>query len=195
MCLFGLFMSSFSLSFGLFQVHRKLASSSFNGDMYETELLEQFSDTDATKEFFACLDQQLNKVNMFYRTKEKEFMDRGDSLKKQMEILLVLKSTFKEQQSKAGSSHGSKEDQSISSTFSNGTQLTLSFYFRYYIIQCPQHEYLFTSLFHSKYFLSTSILDSIALKDFSTHVKLHMHFNLKSLSQVNHLTFIVKKKC
>ncbi|WVZ12176.1 hypothetical protein V8G54_016706 [Vigna mungo] len=104
---------------GPIQVHRKLASSSFNGDMYETELLDQFSDTDATKEFFACLDQQLNKVNKFYRTKEKEFMDRGDSLKKQMEILLVLKSTFKEQQSKAGSSHGSKEDQSISCTFSN----------------------------------------------------------------------------
>ncbi|KOM46293.1 hypothetical protein LR48_Vigan06g159900 [Vigna angularis] len=104
---------------GPIQVRRKLASSSFNGDMYETELLDQFSDTDATKEFFACLDQQLNKVNKFYRTKEKEFMDRGDSLKKQMEILLVLKSTFKEQQSKAGSSHGSKEDQSISCTFSN----------------------------------------------------------------------------
>ncbi|RDY06388.1 Phosphate transporter PHO1-like 1 [Mucuna pruriens] len=104
---------------GPIQVHRKLASSSFNGDMYETELLEQFSDTDATKEFFACLDQQLNKVNKFYRTKEKEFMDRGDSLKKQMDILLMLKSTFKEQKSKAGSSHGSKEDQSISCTFSN----------------------------------------------------------------------------
>ncbi|KAL2347458.1 hypothetical protein Fmac_001458 [Flemingia macrophylla] len=104
---------------GPIQVHRKLASSSFNGDMYETELLDQFADTDATKEFFACLDQQLNKVNKFYRTKEKEFMDRGDSLKKQMDILLMLKSTFKEQQSTAGSSHGSKEDQSISCTFSN----------------------------------------------------------------------------
>ncbi|KAG5068705.1 hypothetical protein JHK85_001082 [Glycine max] len=104
---------------GPIQVHRKLASSSFNGDMYETELLEQFSDTDATKEFFACLDQQLNKVNKFYRTKEKEFMDRGDSLKKQMEILHMLKTTFKELQSKAGSSHGSKDDQSISCTFSN----------------------------------------------------------------------------
>ncbi|XP_027361910.1 phosphate transporter PHO1 homolog 1 [Abrus precatorius] len=104
---------------GPIQVHRKLASSSFNGDMYETELLEQFADTDATKEFFACLDQQLNKVNKFYRTKEKEFMDRGDSLKKQMDILLMLKSAFKEQQGKAGSSHGSKEDQSISCTFSN----------------------------------------------------------------------------
>ncbi|KAJ1412018.1 SPX domain, partial [Sesbania bispinosa] len=100
-------------------VHRKLASSSCVGDMYETELLEQFADTDATKEFFACLDQQLNKVNNFYRTKEKEFMERGDSLKKQMDILLKLKSAFKEQQSKGGSSHGSKEDQSISCTFSN----------------------------------------------------------------------------
>jgi len=106
--------------------------------MYETELLDQFSDTDATKEFFACLDQQLNKVNKFYRTKEKEFMDRGDSLKKQMEILLILKTTFKEQQSKAGSSHGSKEDQSISCTFSNGKQLTL--FLSSYIIQCPSYE-------------------------------------------------------
>lgn len=95
--------------------------------MYETELLEQFADTDATKEFFACLDQQLNKVNSFYRTKEKEFMERGDSLKNQMDILLELKSTFKEQQGKGGSSHGSsKEDQSISCTFSNGN-ITKSF--------------------------------------------------------------------
>ncbi|XP_061353965.1 phosphate transporter PHO1 homolog 1 isoform X1 [Gastrolobium bilobum] len=104
---------------GPIYVHRKLASSSSEGDMYETELLEQFADTDATKEFFACLDQQLNKVNNFYRTKEKEFMDRGDSLKKQMDILLELKLTFKEQQGKGGSSKDSKEDQSIHCTFSN----------------------------------------------------------------------------
>lgn len=103
------------------QVHKKLASSNCVGDMYETELLEEFADTEVTKEFFACLDLQLNKVNNFYRTKEKEFMERGDSLKKQMDILLMLKSTFKEQQqSKGGSSRGSKEDESISCTFSNG---------------------------------------------------------------------------
>ncbi|KAF7827878.1 phosphate transporter PHO1-like protein 1 [Senna tora] len=84
--------------------------------MYETEVIEQFSDSDATKEFFACLDQQLNKVNKFYRTKEKEFMDRGESLKKQMDILLHLKSEFNK---KSASSHDSKEeDQSISCTFS-----------------------------------------------------------------------------
>ncbi|KAK7275151.1 hypothetical protein RIF29_16260 [Crotalaria pallida] len=104
---------------GPIQVHRKLASSTSKGDMYETELLEQFADTDATKEFFVCLDQQLNKVNKFYRTKEEEFMERGDSLRKQMEILLELKSTFLEKQSKGGCSQDSKEDQSISCTFSN----------------------------------------------------------------------------
>ncbi|KAI4313994.1 hypothetical protein L6164_026937 [Bauhinia variegata] len=100
---------------GPIQVHRKLASSASKGDVYETELLEQFADTDATKEFFACLDQQLNKVNKFYRTKEKEFMERGESLKKQMDILLEVKSAFKQQQGKGGSS---KEDQSISYTLS-----------------------------------------------------------------------------
>ncbi|XP_028776374.1 phosphate transporter PHO1 homolog 1 [Neltuma alba] len=101
---------------GPIHVHSKLAGSACKGDMYETELLEQFADTDATKEFFACLDQQLNKVNKFYRKKEEEFMDRAESLKKQMEILLELKSEFNE---KAGSSQGSKEDQSISCTFSS----------------------------------------------------------------------------
>ncbi|KAE9605652.1 hypothetical protein Lal_00024884 [Lupinus albus] len=104
---------------GPIQVHRKLASSTIKGDIYETELLEQFSDTDVTKEFFACLDQQLNKVNKFYRTKEEEYMERGDSLKKQMEILLELKSTFMEKHGKRGCSEDSKEDQSISCTFSN----------------------------------------------------------------------------
>ncbi|OIW02244.1 hypothetical protein TanjilG_15127 [Lupinus angustifolius] len=104
---------------GTIQVHRKLASSTIKGDIYETELLEQFADTDATKEFFACLDQQLNKVNKFYRTKEEEYMERGDSLKKQMEILLELKSTFMEKHGKEGCSEDSKEDQSISCTFSN----------------------------------------------------------------------------
>lgn len=86
--------------------------------MYETELLDQFADSEAAKEFFACLDQQLNKVNRFYETKEKEFMERGDSLKKQMDILLELKSAFnfKQQQQQ----QQNKEDQSISCTFSCG---------------------------------------------------------------------------
>lgn len=110
------------------QVHRKLAGSASKGDMYETELLEQFADTDATKEFFACLDQQLNKVNKFYRAKEEEFMERGESLKKQMDILLELKSALKNKG--GGSSLDSREeDQSISCTLSCGTFIILLVFF------------------------------------------------------------------
>ncbi|KAH7569903.1 hypothetical protein JRO89_XS05G0016200 [Xanthoceras sorbifolium] len=105
---------------GPIQVHKKLASSDSKGDLYETELLEQFADTDAAKEFFACLDMQLNKVNQFYKTKEKEFMDRGDSLKKQMEILIELITAIRQHRGSKGASpeQDSKEDASISGTIS-----------------------------------------------------------------------------
>ncbi|CAA2967145.1 phosphate transporter PHO1 homolog 1 isoform X2 [Olea europaea subsp. europaea] len=99
------------------QVHQKLAASASLGDTYETELLEQFSDTDAAIEFFACLDLQLNKVNQFFRTKEKEFLERGDSLKKQMEILIELKTALKQKRTK-GPFQDSKEEDSISGTIS-----------------------------------------------------------------------------
>ncbi|KAL5828516.1 hypothetical protein ACOSQ3_017984 [Xanthoceras sorbifolium] len=105
---------------GPIQVHKKLASSDSKGDLYETELLEQFADTDAAKEFFECLDMQLNKVNQFYKTKEKEFMDRGDSLKKQMEILIELITAIRQHRGSKGASpeQDSKEDASISGTIS-----------------------------------------------------------------------------
>ncbi|XP_039142556.1 phosphate transporter PHO1-3 [Dioscorea cayenensis subsp. rotundata] len=96
---------------GVIQVHRKLASTVSNGDVYETELLDQFADTDAAKEFFARLDLQLNKVNQFYKGKEKDFMDRGDSLKKQMDILIDLKAALKQQRLRSSST---KDDPSIS---------------------------------------------------------------------------------
>ncbi|KAK9107237.1 hypothetical protein Syun_023248 [Stephania yunnanensis] len=102
----------------LIHVHKKLASSASKGDIYETELLEQFADTTATKEFFMRLDHQLNKVNQFYKIKENEFMDRGESLKKQMEILIQLKTALKEQHKQNRSSRESKEDESISCTVS-----------------------------------------------------------------------------
>lgn len=96
--------------------------------MYETELLEQFDDTDSAGEFFACLDLQLNKVNQFFKLKEKEFLDRGDSLRKQMEILVELKTALKQQRTKGASSQDSKEDESISGTISCGiTKFTSSF--------------------------------------------------------------------
>ncbi|XP_057417468.1 phosphate transporter PHO1 homolog 1-like isoform X2 [Lotus japonicus] len=101
-------------------VHRKVASSICKEDMYETQLLEKFADTEASKEFFACLDHQLNKVNKFYRTKEKEFLERGESLKKQVDILLELKAAFMEKDgSRRSSSQESTEEESISCTFSS----------------------------------------------------------------------------
>lgn len=106
----------------IFQVHRKLAASASKGDLYETELLEQFADTDAAIEFFGCLDLQLNKVNQFFRTKEKEFLERGESLKKQMEILIELKTALKQKLAKGPSSQDSKEDDSIAGTISCGNE-------------------------------------------------------------------------
>ncbi|KAF2609340.1 hypothetical protein F2Q68_00046106 [Brassica cretica] len=101
------------------RVHTKLASSGSNSDVYETELLEKIADdTDAAKEFFVCLDTQLNKVNQFYKTKEKEFLERGECMKKQMEILIELKDAFKQKQANGESTQESKEDDSISCTIS-----------------------------------------------------------------------------
>lgn len=112
-----------------FQVHRKLAASDSKGDMYETELLEQYADTDAAVEFFACLDHQLNKVNQFFRTKEKEFVERGDSLRNQMEILIELKTVLQQKRGKGPSSaeEESKEDDSVSGTISCGKYQTTLF--------------------------------------------------------------------
>ncbi|KAK4764864.1 hypothetical protein SAY86_025954 [Trapa natans] len=107
---------------GAIQVHRKLASSESSGDMYETELLEQFEDFDAAKEFFTRLDHQLNKVNQFYRTKESEFLERGELLKRQMQILSELEAVLKQQNGNergGGSSQEyGKDDASISCTIS-----------------------------------------------------------------------------
>ncbi|XP_056161400.1 phosphate transporter PHO1 homolog 1-like [Syzygium oleosum] len=105
---------------GAIQVHKKLASSDRQGDLYETELVEQFSDLEAAKEFFACLDHQLNKVNKFFRTKEREFLERGESLKRQIEILAELKAFVSEQSGKDPSlAHDvGEEDASISCAIS-----------------------------------------------------------------------------
>ncbi|KAK8487025.1 hypothetical protein V6N11_068395 [Hibiscus sabdariffa] len=103
---------------GVIQVHKRLAASASRGDLlYETELLEQFADTDAAKEFFACLDMQLNKVNQFYKTKEKEFLERGECLNKQMRILTELKTIIK-QRRRGSSTPDEEEDASISCTIS-----------------------------------------------------------------------------
>ncbi|CAN4124721.1 unnamed protein product [Withania somnifera] len=105
---------------GVIQVHTKLGQTLSKGDLYETELLEQFADTEAAAEFFALLDLQLNNVNQFFRTKEKEFVERGECLKKQMEILIELKAALIKQHHDKGTCSGQniKEDESISGTIS-----------------------------------------------------------------------------
>ncbi|KAJ9563651.1 hypothetical protein OSB04_008811 [Centaurea solstitialis] len=104
----------------LIHVHSKLASTASKGVLYQTELLEQFDGTEAASEFFALLDLQLNKVNEFYRKKEKEFLDRGECLEKQLHILIKLKTALKEQRkNKANSSHhDSKDEDFLSGTIS-----------------------------------------------------------------------------
>ncbi|KAH9320185.1 hypothetical protein KI387_021954 [Taxus chinensis] len=63
-------------------------------DVYETELVQLFEevDSEAAKAFFASLDGQLNQVNQFYRRKEAEFIQRGETLKEQMKILVSIRS-------------------------------------------------------------------------------------------------------
>ncbi|KMT08421.1 hypothetical protein BVRB_6g140970 [Beta vulgaris subsp. vulgaris] len=102
---------------GTIQVHRKLASSISKGDMYETELLEQFVDVEGAAEFFACLDTQLNKVNQFYRSKEKDFVEKGNSAKKQLDFLIEAKNNLKRK--KDASSQDFSDDPSISSQLSS----------------------------------------------------------------------------
>jgi len=88
----------------IIQVHRP------REDVYETKVLQgQFDQTDAAQSFFSTLDAQLNKVNQFYKTKEKEFLERGNALKEQLRILKDLKAALKQQKAKQ-SSHGAESE-------------------------------------------------------------------------------------
>ncbi|XP_047937693.1 phosphate transporter PHO1-like [Salvia hispanica] len=60
-------------------------------EVYETELDQLFSEEHEVKVFFEMLDEELNKVNHFYKSKETEFLERGGILNKQLQILLDLK--------------------------------------------------------------------------------------------------------
>ncbi|XP_062232938.1 phosphate transporter PHO1-3-like [Phragmites australis] len=113
------------------QVHRKLAidgsgDGAVAGEVYGTEVVDGgFADTEAAGAFFERLDQQLNKVNRFYERKEGEFLERGESLRRQLQILVELKAAVTEQQRArqcGGSSAGSAdaEDTSVSCSILHG---------------------------------------------------------------------------
>ncbi|GKV19087.1 hypothetical protein SLEP1_g29385 [Rubroshorea leprosula] len=74
----------------IIQVRRK---STVEGDneVYQTELAQLFSEEDEVIVFFERLDEELNEVNRFYKAKEVEFIEKGEILNKQLQILVELK--------------------------------------------------------------------------------------------------------
>lgn len=100
------------------QVRRSISAST-RGAVYETVLIQLFEQADAAKAFFARLDAELNKVNEFYKRKEAEFLERGETLKRQTQILIDLKAILNDQGSskKSSSGHGGIESGSDSSRY------------------------------------------------------------------------------
>ncbi|XP_022722531.1 phosphate transporter PHO1-like [Durio zibethinus] len=68
--------------------------------LYQTELVQLFSEEDEVRVFFEKLDEELNKVNQFYKAKESEFVERGEILNKQLQILLDLKQILSDRRRK-----------------------------------------------------------------------------------------------
>nr|KYP74679.1 Putative phosphate transporter 1 [Cajanus cajan] len=79
---------------------RKKSSKNGEEEIYETELAQLFSEEDEVRVFFMRLDEELNKVNQFYRRQESEFVERGESLNKQLQILLDLKQIISDRRRK-----------------------------------------------------------------------------------------------
>lgn len=90
--------------------------------LFQTELLQLFSEEDEVRLFFERLDEELNKVNQFYKTKESEFLERGEILNKQLQILLDLKQIVGDRQRRRKSNAGGllhRSSASFSSTNSD----------------------------------------------------------------------------
>ncbi|XP_057486634.1 phosphate transporter PHO1-like [Actinidia eriantha] len=70
-------------------------------EVYETELSQLFCEEDEVKLFFERLDEELNKVNQFYKTKESEFLGKGEILNKQLQTLLERKQILSDRHRKS----------------------------------------------------------------------------------------------
>ncbi|KAM7259434.1 hypothetical protein ACFE04_015175 [Oxalis oulophora] len=99
-------------------------SSDDDDEVYETELVQLFSEEDEMKVFFERLDYELNKVNQFYKTQESELLERGETLNKQLNILLDIKKILSEQRRKPnpGSLPQSRSLSTRNSDFSDDSQ-------------------------------------------------------------------------
>ncbi|BFG14165.1 hypothetical protein CerSpe_004400 [Prunus speciosa] len=90
----------------IIQVNSKIMEDGEEEEIFETELAQLFSAEDEVRVFFEGLDEELNKVNQFYKTKETEFIERGEILNKQIQILLDLKQILNDRRWKnSGSRH------------------------------------------------------------------------------------------
>ncbi|KAH0903838.1 hypothetical protein HID58_043341 [Brassica napus] len=103
----------------IIQVRRRKSSEDGDGveEIYQTELVQLFSEEDEVKVFFAKLDEELNKVNQFHKSKETEFVGRGEILKKQLDILAELKQILSDRKKRSLS--GSNSQRSFSSSARN----------------------------------------------------------------------------
>ncbi|RYR38330.1 hypothetical protein Ahy_A09g043355 [Arachis hypogaea] len=106
------------------QVRRKTVKGS-EEEIYETELAQLFSEEDEVRVFFESLDEELNKVNQFYKKQESEFMERGDTLNKQLQILLDLKTIISNRRWK--SSNPSSNSASFSHSPSRNSDYSVAF--------------------------------------------------------------------
>ncbi|XWS08761.1 hypothetical protein CRYUN_Cryun40dG0028600 [Craigia yunnanensis] len=96
-----LFLSSNNNTDEIIQVKSKsMEDGSDEEVLYQTELVQLFSEEDEMRIFFERLDEELNKVNQFYKTKESEFLERGEILNKQHQILLDLKQILSDRRRK-----------------------------------------------------------------------------------------------
>ncbi|KAK2455881.1 phosphate transporter PHO1 [Trifolium repens] len=95
----------------------KVRKKTINGsgeEIYETELVQLFSEEDEVRVFFMMLDEELNKVNQFYIKQETEFLERGEALNKQLQILQDLKQIINERRRK---NHPSSKTNNNTETF------------------------------------------------------------------------------
>ncbi|KAL2613437.1 hypothetical protein R1flu_025129 [Riccia fluitans] len=94
-------------------------------EVYETILLEPLNRMEAAKVFFARLDAQFNKVNQFFRGKEKEFVEQAQTLEKQMQALVEMRKALEEHPDQFSASPkencGSSEELSVTGNHSIST--------------------------------------------------------------------------
>ncbi|KAK1308530.1 Phosphate transporter PHO1 [Acorus calamus] len=97
-------------------------------DLHGEDLVQLFSQEDEVKAFYAKLDEELHKVNNFYKTKEGEFIERGDALNKQLQILQDLKQVLhaRRRKSRTPSDVSRSLSRSDSSVRSTGTASDIS---------------------------------------------------------------------